>query len=260
MRDNPWTVIDQQEDCQTLQRGPWIIIDDAHEGIRIDFMNIDGVKYYYPPTNLQEAKDWTYEMDLKDEPITASEEKHPMNPTFLGGSIQATEFAKDLNGPLNMTAMGKEIPLLVTTEYTVPKETYQQLFAAGPVSAPPPVVSSDKSDPKASFGTKKPGLSLVPGTALMMLAKVMALGAKKYGAYNWRVTEVRASVYIDALLRHVYQWWDGEDIDPESGAPHLAHAMACLAIILDALAQGTLIDDRPTAGRTNNVIKELTEQ
>lgn len=115
------------------------------------------------------------------------------------------------------------------------------------------------ANPKTAFGIKKPSMHLIPGTALMMLAKVMALGAKKYGAFNWRVAPVPASVYVSALFRHVYQWFDGEDIDPESGAPHLAHAMACLTILLDAAAQGTLIDDRPTAGKTDQIIKELSE-
>lgn len=115
------------------------------------------------------------------------------------------------------------------------------------------------SNPKTAQGIKKPSMHLIPGTALMMLAKVMALGAKKYGAYNWRRAPVPASVYVSAFFRHGYQWFDGEDIDPESGAPHLAHAMACLAILLDAIAQGTLIDDRPTAGHTDRIIKELSE-
>lgn len=115
------------------------------------------------------------------------------------------------------------------------------------------------SNPKTAYGIKKPSMHLIPGVALMTLAKVMALGAKKYGAYNWRDQPVSASVYISALLRHIYQWFDGEDIDPESGAPHLGHAMACLAILLDALAQGTLIDDRPKPGQTDRIIKELSE-
>lgn len=114
------------------------------------------------------------------------------------------------------------------------------------------------SNPKSAFGIKKPSLHLVPGTALMYLAKVMALGAAKYGAHNWRDQPVAATVYVSAALRHIFQWLDGEDIDPESGAPHIAHAMADMAILLDAYAQGTLIDDRPVAGQTSSVIQELT--
>ena len=114
-------------------------------------------------------------------------------------------------------------------------------------------------NPKTAFGIKKPSMHLIPGTALMMLAKVMALGAKKYTAFNWRDQPVSASVYVSAALRHIYQWFDGEDTDPESGASHLGHAMACMAILIDAYVNGTLIDDRPKTGKLTELMKELSE-
>jgi hypothetical protein len=63
------------------------------------------------------------------------------------------------------------------------------------------------------------------------------------------------------------KWFEGQDLDEEvdadgnelgSGLPHLAHAIACLAIIIDADAAGTLIDDRNTAGGFHEVIKRMT--
>lgn len=114
------------------------------------------------------------------------------------------------------------------------------------------------SNPKSKYGIKKPSMHLVPSTALLYLAKVMALGAAKYNAYNWRDDPVSATIYVSAAMRHIFQWLDGEDLDPESGAPHLAHAMACFAIVLDAKVNGTLIDDRPTTGKVTGLINELT--
>jgi len=101
-------------------------------------------------------------------------------------------------------------------------------------------------------------MHLVPTIPLLMLAKVMALGAAKYGAFNWRDDAVSATVYVSAAMRHIFQWLDGEDIDPESGAPHLAHAMACFAILLDAKVNDKLIDDRPKTGKVDGLIKDLT--
>jgi len=101
----------------------------------------------------------------------------------------------------------------------------------------------DSVNPKDAYGDKKPDLSLIPPTALLEEARVMQLGAKKYGPYNWRAKRVRARVYTAAAMRHILAWQDGVDIDDESGANHLAHARACLGILLDAMKFG-FHDDR----------------
>jgi hypothetical protein len=105
------------------------------------------------------------------------------------------------------------------------------------------------TNPKTAYGVQKAPLHLIPPPALLALAGVMGLGAKKYGAYNWREHTVSASVYQAAAMRHLLAWWDGESVDPESGQSHLAHAMACLAIVLDAEAHGKLNDDRPGSAK-----------
>lgn len=75
-------------------------------------------------------------------------------------------------------------------------------------------------------------------------AKVHKSGADKYGERNWRKSEILASTYEGAILRHFLAWASGEDLDPESGLPHLSHVRACCAIVLDSAKCGTLIDDR----------------
>jgi hypothetical protein len=72
----------------------------------------------------------------------------------------------------------------------------------------------------------------------------MEHGARKYGRFNWREHTVTVSVYTDAIMRHLMAYVDGEDLDPESGINHLAHVMACCAVLLDAKAMGKLNDDR----------------
>jgi hypothetical protein len=42
--------------------------------------------------------------------------------------------------------------------------------------------------------------------------------------------------------------------------PHEAHAMACMAILVDAATLGKLVDDRPPVGAAANLIAELTEK
>ena len=104
-------------------------------------------------------------------------------------------------------------------------------------------------NPKDLIGvTKVPILSVVPPASLIYEGVAMRDGAKKYGPYNWRAKKVVASIYVDALLRHVMDWWDGEENAPDSGAPHLGHAKACAGILADAIETGNLVDDRPLKG------------
>lgn len=118
--------------------------------------------------------------------------------------------------------------------------------------------TSDLTNPKDLLGIKKPQLWLVPPSALIHEAMAMKNGADKYGAYNWRLKKVRAVIYIDAALRHLQQYLDGEDVAEDSKCHHLAHARACCGIVLDALETGNLVDDRPTKGSAAEVIKRLT--
>jgi hypothetical protein len=115
------------------------------------------------------------------------------------------------------------------------------------------------TNPKDSIGRSKPSPSLLPSALVLNVAQVMRLGAQKYGPFNWRVEKVSLTVYIDAAMRHLLQFIDGEDCDPESGAPHTAHVAACMGILLDAAATGNLLDDRPTKGAASELIKRFTE-
>ena len=72
-------------------------------------------------------------------------------------------------------------------------------------------------------------------------------GAGKYGPFNWRDNPVEAMTYIAAAKRHLGSFLEGEWLASD-GVQHLGHVMACCAIILDAKASGTLIDNRPSPG------------
>ena len=115
------------------------------------------------------------------------------------------------------------------------------------------------NNPKSIYGIKKPPMHLVPPSAKIYLAMGFSDGAEKYGPYNWRANEVAASVYIGAALRHIDEWWDGEESASDSGVHHLAHALSCLAIIVDAKETGNLVDDRPLPGVAADLIEKLTK-
>jgi hypothetical protein len=101
------------------------------------------------------------------------------------------------------------------------------------------------TNPKDAVGIKKTPFWLVPATVVAEIALALLEGARKYGAYNWRVAGVRASVYVSATEGHMKDWWEGEDTDPESGLSHITKALASLTCLRDAMLQEMVEDDRP---------------
>lgn len=101
------------------------------------------------------------------------------------------------------------------------------------------------TNPKDAIGSSKPPLSTVSQTVVAEMGVAMLEGALKYGRHNYRVIGVRASIYYDACQRHLNKWWEGQDIDLDSGLSHVTKAMASLMVLRDAMIQGMLNDDRP---------------
>lgn len=102
------------------------------------------------------------------------------------------------------------------------------------------------TNPKDAVGVKKVPFGVLPGPVLGEVALALLEGARKYGRHNWREAGVRASVYLDAaVMRHLEPFWEGEDIDPDSGLSHVTKAIAGLMILRDSMIQGNWVDDRP---------------
>jgi Domain of unknown function (DUF5664) len=100
-------------------------------------------------------------------------------------------------------------------------------------------------NPKDAIASNKLPLHLVSPLLKAYHSMAAFLGNVKYGAWNWRAAGVRSSVYIAALHRHIDAWWEGQENDPVDGTPHLANALACLGILIEAKHAGKLLDDRP---------------
>ena len=124
-------------------------------------------------------------------------------------------------------------------KYDLERESDLDLVEVIETATPP-----KSSNPKDIIGLTKPSLSAVPMRSVYEMSKAMNDGASKYGRFNWRENSVDSDVYIDATLRHLNSWQDGENTAQDSRVHHLAHAMACLSIIIDAELGGNLIDSR----------------
>lgn len=81
----------------------------------------------------------------------------------------------------------------------------------------------------------KPMWYYAPWNAFEQVVEVMDFGAKKYGRNNWQQLPNLEERYLSAALRHIVAYMQDpyDHIDSESGLHHLAHAMTCLAFILE---------------------------
>lgn len=105
---------------------------------------------------------------------------------------------------------------------------------------PPPVVATLTFDDEgevrvtsatgAEKGSKVERYDLIPAEPLRLLAQHYGRGSKKYADRNWEAG-YDWSLSFAALMRHAWAFWGGEDIDPETGTPHIiASAWHCFAL------------------------------
>lgn len=116
------------------------------------------------------------------------------------------------------------------------------------VSQPETTTTMKSSNPKDLAAVTRVPMHLWPMTATVHGCSAIYEGMRKYGYYNWRHDKVSIMTYVAALQRHLFRYVGGQWADKNSGATHLGHILACLAILVDAHESGRIIDDRPIAG------------
>jgi hypothetical protein len=96
---------------------------------------------------------------------------------------------------------------------------------------------------KSAESASKARFDLVPWAAIEEIAQVLTFGGKKYGDNNW-CRGARWGRYFAGLCRHIFAWWQGENLDPETGYSHLAHAGCCLIFLMEYQRNSWGTDDR----------------
>lgn len=92
---------------------------------------------------------------------------------------------------------------------------------------------ADPTNTTMKFDDGKLPLDLVPVESIRKVAEVFAFGAKKYARENWRAgNPPQWSRIYASIQRHLTAFWAREDIDPESGLSHLAHAATQVLMLL----------------------------
>lgn len=134
-----------------------------------------------------------------------------------------------------------EAPQVVTADPAPPPSP-----AAPPPGLYPtrdPARPEDVATAGVKFDAGKPRLDLLPARPLLDIARVLTFGAAKYDDHNWRRGMRWGRVYA-SLVRHLLAWHAGEDNDPETGLPHLAHAGCCVLFLLEYAHANPELDDR----------------
>lgn len=85
--------------------------------------------------------------------------------------------------------------------------------------------------------------SLVDYEALEPMVRVLEFGADKYAPDNWKKGMSYRST-SESLLRHMYAFMNGEDIDPESGISHIGHVLCNAMFLSNYLKHREEFDDR----------------
>lgn len=96
-------------------------------------------------------------------------------------------------------------------------------------------------------GVKRARFDLIPAEALAIVAEHYGRGAEKYEVHNWRKGFEWSKSYA-AMQRHLHAFWSGEDIDPETGSPHLAAVVFHALTLLTFMQEQQQFDDRYTKG------------
>ncbi len=128
-----------------------------------------------------------------------------------------------------------------------PKVTQGIDYLINPEPIPPVQIPFYNMDP-GKGGIKnddgKNRLELIHPNILFAIGDVMTQGALKYDDWNWYKGMSWSRVY-GSLQRHVNDWYNGVDIDPESGKSPLWHAACCIMFLIVYQEQGKGTDDRP---------------
>lgn len=93
------------------------------------------------------------------------------------------------------------------------------------------------------YDSGKPPMALLDPEYLEGLARVLGFGASKYSPDNWR-NGISYRRLISAAYRHLGAINKGENIDPESGEPHVYHLACCNMFLASMMAHRPDMDDR----------------
>lgn len=122
----------------------------------------------------------------------------------------------------------------------------------------------------AEKGSKLARFDLIPARPLQLLAEHYGIGSRKYADRNWE-RGYKWSLSFAAMMRHAWQFWNGEDIDdhlptcaPEclehTGNPHMVAAAWHALALVEFMETNRELDDRATTVKRNKAAADALVQ
>lgn len=119
--------------------------------------------------------------------------------------------------------------------------------------------TKQSQNPKDLAARQRVNIALLPSSGIIHGAMACMDGAEKYGPYNFRDEKISFLGYISAIQRHALDLVDGEDCASDSLCHHLGHIIATASILIDAIENDCVIDDRPKKGRASAILEKAKE-
>jgi hypothetical protein len=118
--------------------------------------------------------------------------------------------------------------------------------------------ASGRDNTAFHFDEGKSRVDVLPTEALEAIGVVFGYGAAKYGEWNWaqHADEWDWNQLYASALRHLFAWQRGEDLDPESNLPHLAHAGCNILMLMQLIMAGLGNDDRNPIYKVAETVEE----
>lgn len=163
----------------------------------------------------------------------------------LAGSSDASKrgFKRDLVKPVGWTGPEAKLAEILHNAGQYKTQTRLEFDVSWP--AAPGSTGEIVPGFAPKFDAAKVRVDLLPVDPMLDVANVFGFGARKYFANSYRQGETVAwSRTYGSILRHLFAFWNGEDLDPESGLPHLAHAGTQLFILMEHVKHNADKDDR----------------
>lgn len=84
---------------------------------------------------------------------------------------------------------------------------------------------ADKREKGTRHNEGKPRWGLVWYKGFIPMIRVLEIGAKEYGEENWKKGLDKREI-LESMQRHLASLMDGEELDAQSGQPHMGHIQA----------------------------------